>query len=102
MADLLHTALDIEDLRQMARRRLPKGLFDFIDRGSEDDVALRHNRAAIERIKLRARVLNDVSDRDPTVTLLGQLQKLPLVIGPTGPAGPQTDYPFRAPGQRCG
>lgn len=87
MADLSHTALDIEDLRQIARRRLPKGLFDFIDRGSEDDVALRHNRAAIERIKLRARVLNDVSNRDPAVTLLGQLQKLPLVIGPTGPAG---------------
>jgi isopentenyl diphosphate isomerase/L-lactate dehydrogenase-like FMN-dependent dehydrogenase len=87
MTDLLLAALDIEDLRQMARRRLPKSLFDFIDRGNEDDVALRHNRTAIERIKLRTRVLNDVSKRDPAITLLGTPQKLPLVIGPTGPAG---------------
>ncbi len=87
MTDLSLAALDIEDLRQMARRRLPKSLFDFIDRGNEDDVALRHNRAAIERIKLRNRVLNDVSKRDPAITLLGVPQKLPLVIGPTGPAG---------------
>jgi isopentenyl diphosphate isomerase/L-lactate dehydrogenase-like FMN-dependent dehydrogenase len=87
MTDLSLTALDIEDLRQMARRRLPKSLFDFIDRGSEDEVALRHNRAAIERIKLRGRVLNDVSRRDPAITLLGAPQKLPLLIGPTGPAG---------------
>jgi len=87
MTDLSLAALDIEDLRQMARRRLPRSLFDFIDRGNEDDVALRHNRAAIERIKLRTRVLVDVSGRDPAVTLLGVRQKLPLVIGPTGPAG---------------
>jgi isopentenyl diphosphate isomerase/L-lactate dehydrogenase-like FMN-dependent dehydrogenase len=87
MTDLSLAALDIEDLRQMARQRLPKSLFDFIDRGSEDDVALRHNRAAIERIKLRTRVLNDVSGRDPAITLLGAPQKLPLIIGPTGPAG---------------
>jgi isopentenyl diphosphate isomerase/L-lactate dehydrogenase-like FMN-dependent dehydrogenase len=87
MTDLSLAALDIEDLRQMARRRLPKSLFDFIDRGSEDEVALRHNRAAIERIKLRGRVLNDVSRRDPAITLLGAPQKLPLLIGPTGPAG---------------
>jgi isopentenyl diphosphate isomerase/L-lactate dehydrogenase-like FMN-dependent dehydrogenase len=71
----------------MARRRLTRAIFDFIDRGSEDDVALRHNREAIERIKLRPRVLNDVSGRDPAITLFGKAQRLPLVIGPTGPAG---------------
>jgi (S)-mandelate dehydrogenase len=87
MTNLSLAALDIDDLRLMARRRLPKALFDFIDHGNEDDVALRHNRAAIERIKLRNRVLNDVSKRDPAITLLGVPQKLPLVIGPTGPAG---------------
>lgn len=87
MKDLSRAALDIEDLRLMARKRLPKALFDFIDHGSEDDVALRNNRAAIERIKLRTRVLNDVSGRNPASTLLGMPQKLPLVIGPTGPAG---------------
>lgn len=71
----------------MARRRLTKGIFDFIDRGSEDDVALRHNRAALERIKLRGRVLVDVSKRDPGITLFGKPQRLPLVVAPTGPAG---------------
>jgi isopentenyl diphosphate isomerase/L-lactate dehydrogenase-like FMN-dependent dehydrogenase len=85
--DLSRAALDIEDLRRMARRRLPKSLFDFIDRGSEDEVALRHNRTALERIKLQTRVLNDVSQRDLATTLLGTPLKLPLVIGPTGPAG---------------
>jgi isopentenyl diphosphate isomerase/L-lactate dehydrogenase-like FMN-dependent dehydrogenase len=80
-------ALNIEDLRRMARRRLTRGLFEFIDRGSEDDVALRHNRAAIERIKLRSRVLNDVSARDPAITLFGRPHAMPIAIGPTGPAG---------------
>ncbi len=87
MPDLSQAALDIEDLRQMARRRLTHGLFEFIDRGSEDDIALQHNRAALERIKLRARVLNNVSARDPSITLFGKSQKLPIIIAPTGPAG---------------
>ena len=87
MADLGKKALNIEDLRRMAKRRLTKGLFDFIDRGSEDDVALRHNRAALERIKLRSRVLTDTSARDPKSTLLGKPVGMPVAIGPTGPAG---------------
>jgi isopentenyl diphosphate isomerase/L-lactate dehydrogenase-like FMN-dependent dehydrogenase len=87
LTDLTRKALNIEDLRRMARRRLTRALFDFIDRGSEDDVALRHNREAIERIKLRPRVLNDVSGRDPAITLFGKPQAMPIVIGPTGPAG---------------
>jgi isopentenyl diphosphate isomerase/L-lactate dehydrogenase-like FMN-dependent dehydrogenase len=87
VANLSKAALNIEDLRRIARRRLTRALFEFIDRGSEDDVALRHNREAIERIKLRPRVLNDVSERDPAVTLFGQRHAMPVVIGPTGPAG---------------
>lgn len=87
MADLSHKALNIEDLRRMAKRRLIRGLFDFIDKGSEDDVALRHNRAALEAIKLRSRVLNDTSSRDPSSTLLGKPVSMPVAIGPTGPAG---------------
>jgi isopentenyl diphosphate isomerase/L-lactate dehydrogenase-like FMN-dependent dehydrogenase len=87
MGDLSKKALNIEDLRRMARRRLTKAIFQFIDRGSEDDIALRHNREALERIKLLSRVLNDTSGRDPAITLFGKPQALPLVIGPTGPAG---------------
>ena len=87
MTDLSRKALNIEDLRRMAKRRLTKAIFNFIDRGSEDDIALRHNREALERIKLLPRVLNDTSGRDPAITLFGKPQKLPLIIGPTGPAG---------------
>lgn len=50
-------AYNIADLREMARRRLPKGIFEFVDRGAEDEVSLRNNRAAFERIKLKPRVL---------------------------------------------
>ena len=87
MADLSQTALNIEDLRQMARRRLTKALFEFCDRGSEDEVAMRDNRAAIERIKFVPQVLENVSTRDPSITLFGQRQALPILIGPTGVAG---------------
>lgn len=87
MSDLAKSALNIEDLRRMAKRRLTKGLFEFVDRGSEDDVALRHNRAALEQIKLRSRVLNDTSGRHTRSTIFGEAVDMPLVIGPTGPAG---------------
>ena len=87
MMDLSHKALNIEDLRQMARRRLTKSLYQFIDRGSEDDIALLNNRSSLERIKLLPRILNDVSGRNPSIKLFGKSQTLPLIIGPTGPAG---------------
>jgi isopentenyl diphosphate isomerase/L-lactate dehydrogenase-like FMN-dependent dehydrogenase len=87
MKDIRHSALNIFDLRDAARRRLPRGVFEFIDRGCEDDVAIRNNRAALERIKLRPRVLVDVSERKTATTLFGQPQAMPLVIAPTGPTG---------------
>ena len=49
----LGRAFNIADLRRLARRGLPRGIFEFIDRGTEDEVSLRENRAAFERIKLR-------------------------------------------------
>ena len=61
MKDNTLGAYNIADLREMARRRLPKGIFEFVDRGAEDEVSLRNNRAAFERIKLKPRVLVDVS-----------------------------------------
>jgi (S)-mandelate dehydrogenase len=87
MTNLATSALNIEDLRKLAKKRLTKGLFEFVDRGSEDDVALRHNRAALERIKLRSRVLNDTSERHTRSTIFGESVDMPLVIGPTGPVG---------------
>ncbi len=80
-------AYNISDLREIARRRLPKGIFEFVDRGSEDEVALRNNRAAFERIKLKPRTLVDVSRRSQDVTLFGNRHKMPIAIAPTGTAG---------------
>jgi len=76
-------AYNIADLREMARRRLPKGIFEFVDRGAEDEVSLRNNRTAFERIKLMPRVLVDVSQRSQEITLFGQRQKMPIAIAPT-------------------
>jgi len=60
--DLSRTA-NIADLRELARRRLPRIVFDFFDGGAEDEVTLRDNRAAFERIRLAPRVLRDVAKR---------------------------------------
>ncbi len=80
----LRGAYNIDDLRELARRRLPKGLFEFVDRGAEDDLTLRKNRAAFERIELVPRVLVDVTERKQSVTLFGVEQPSPLIVGPTG------------------
>lgn len=87
MSNISSHAYNIFDLREMARRRLPKGIFEFVDRGAEDEVTLRSNRAAFERIKLKPRVLADVSQRSQEITLFGHRQKMPIAIAPTGAAG---------------
>ena len=80
-------AYSIEHLRQMARRRLPRAIFDFIDGGAEDEVTLRDNRAAFERARLVPRVLVEVSQPDLSCEILGGPSKLPFVIAPTGAIG---------------
>mgnify|MGYP003337814972 CR=1 FL=1 len=74
---------------QLLKTKLPGSgkRFEFVDRGTEDEVALRNNRAAFERIKLKPRVLNDVSKRDQSITLFGQKQNMPIAIAPTGTPG---------------
>ena len=80
-------AYNISDLRDMALKRVPKGLFEFVDRGTEDEVSLRNNRAVFERIKFKPRTLVDVSKRTQEITLFGHQQKMPICIAPTGTAG---------------
>ncbi|HYH41036.1 MAG TPA: alpha-hydroxy acid oxidase [Burkholderiales bacterium] len=87
MSDPVKEALNVFDLREMAKDRLPKWLFEYVDRGTEDEVALRNNRAAFERIKLKTQVLVDVSKRNQETTLFGKPHKMPMGISPTGPAG---------------
>ena len=80
-------AYNIADLREIALRRLPKGVFEFIDRGTEDEVSLRTNRAVFETIKLRPRTLVDVSKRSQRIELFGRPHDMPIAIAPTGSAG---------------
>jgi isopentenyl diphosphate isomerase/L-lactate dehydrogenase-like FMN-dependent dehydrogenase len=80
-------AYNIADLREMAMKRVPKGLFEFVDRGTEDEVSLRNNRSVFERMRFKPRTLVDVSKRNQEVTLFGKKHKMPITIAPTGTAG---------------
>ena len=77
----------IDDLRRLAKRRLPRAVFDFIDGGAETESTLRGNRAAFERVRFLPRVLIDVSRVDTSTTILGGPSKLPIAIAPTGAVG---------------
>jgi (S)-mandelate dehydrogenase len=78
---------NVAELRDAARRRLPRGVFEFIDRGTEDEVAIANNRTAFERIKLHPRILVDISGRSLETSLFGAKLEMPIVIAPTGAAG---------------
>ena len=80
----LAQAFSIADLRLLAKKRLPQTVFEFIDGGAEDEITLRDNRAAFERIKITPRILNDVSAPDTRTSLLGKEAKAPIVIAPMG------------------
>jgi isopentenyl diphosphate isomerase/L-lactate dehydrogenase-like FMN-dependent dehydrogenase len=87
MADNKLNAYNIFDLREQALRRVPKGLFEFCDRGTEDEVSLKNNRSVFDRIRFRPRTMVDVSKRSQEITLFGNKHKMPMVIAPTGTAG---------------
>jgi (S)-mandelate dehydrogenase len=83
----LDNCYNVFDLREAAKRRLPKGVFEFVDRATEDHLAVRDNRSAFEDIKLRHRALMDVSERSTATTLFGKPATMPLAVAPTGAAG---------------
>jgi len=87
VAHWIGKATNIEELRALARKRLPRSFFEFLDRGTEDEVALENNRAALQRIKLNARALVDVTKRSQQIELFGKRQEMPVIISPTGVAG---------------
>jgi L-lactate dehydrogenase (cytochrome) len=80
-------SVTIEDLRRIARRRLPRMVFDYVDGGAYDELTLRANRADFERLRFRPRALVDVSERDLSAVLFGTRLALPLVLAPIGLAG---------------
>ncbi len=77
-------AINIGDLRAVAKRRLPRFVFDYVDGGAEDERTLAGNREAFARLRFAPRTLVDVSRRDLTGTLLGAPASFPVVVGPTG------------------
>lgn len=95
----------IEDLRRIARRRLPRGVFDYIDGGAEDEITMAANAAAYRRLSFSPRVLRDVSDVDISSTLLGRELTYPLVLAPTGftrIAHPRGELAVAAAAKRAG
>jgi isopentenyl diphosphate isomerase/L-lactate dehydrogenase-like FMN-dependent dehydrogenase len=77
-------AFTVEDLRREARRRVPRQIFDFIDGGAGDEVTLRANRTAFDRVTLHPEYLVDVAERRTGVRIGGSDLSLPVLLGPAG------------------
>lgn len=78
---------NVEDLRQLARRKVPKAIFEYIDHGSYDQLSLAANRNDINAIRFRQRVLIDAETRDLKTKMLGEDVAMPIAIAPTGLTG---------------
>jgi L-lactate dehydrogenase (cytochrome) len=81
------TVNSIEDLRHIARRRIPRALFDYIDRGSYDERTWHRNRDDLRALALRQRVMVDVSKLSTATTVLGETWSFPVGLAPTGLTG---------------
>ena len=86
----LDRALTIEDLRALAKRRVPKQFFEYADHGAFWEQTYRENSADFDQIKLRQKVAVDMSDRSLRTTFLGQPAALPLILAPVGLLGMQS------------
>jgi L-lactate dehydrogenase (cytochrome) len=86
-ADLQRRGFSVDEMRRLAKRALPRAVFDFADGAAEDETTLRRNEAAFDDIRLLPRPLNGAARRDLSIELLGQRLRLPVIIGPTGLAG---------------
>jgi len=84
VARRLRRAASVDDLRRIARRRLPRGVFDYVDGAAEAERSLARNEEDFAAITFKPRVLRDVSGIDTSTTLLGRPLPLPLVFAPTG------------------
>ncbi|HEY4860023.1 MAG TPA: alpha-hydroxy acid oxidase [Xanthobacteraceae bacterium] len=85
----MSTMTCIEDLRQVARRKVPRAFFDYAEAGAYSQATLRSNREDLDRIKLRQRILVDVSQRDLATTIIGEPARLPIALAPIGLCGMQ-------------
>ena len=78
---------NIEDLRQLARRKVPRAIFDYVDRGSYDEISYRANTDDLKALRFRQRVLIDADNRSLETTMLGEKVAMPVAIAPTGLTG---------------
>jgi L-lactate dehydrogenase (cytochrome) len=74
----------VSDLRRIARRRLPRGVFDYVDGGAEDELTLDRNTRGFAALEFRPRVLRDVGKVDTSSSLFGRPLPMPLILAPTG------------------
>ena len=77
----------VSDYRLLARRRLPKAFFDYIDGGAYNELTLAANRNDLDALKLHQRVLRGASNSDTSTTVLGEQLAQPVILGPVGLAG---------------
>jgi len=78
---------NVEDLRQLAKRKVPKAIFEYIDHGSYDQLSLNANRKDLDAVRFRQRVLIDADNRSLATTMLGEKVSMPVAIAPTGLTG---------------
>lgn len=81
------SAVNVEDLRDRAKRYLPRVVFDYLEGGAEDERCLNRNRTALDEILLLPKALQDVSECDLSVSLFGRNFSAPIILGPTGVNG---------------
>jgi len=78
---------NIEDLRRLAMRRVPKVMFEYVDSGSYDEITMRANRSELQAIRFRQKVLVDATGRSMATEMLGEKVAMPVAIAPTGLTG---------------
>ena len=84
---VLKKITEIEDLRRVAERKVPRMFYDYVDSGSWTETTYRSNEADFDRIKLRQRVLVDMDNRSLATQMIGESVKMPVAIAPTGFTG---------------
>jgi len=80
----LLSVVNLAELRSLARKRVPKAVFDYVDGGANDELAYARSQEIYKRVEFKARVLRDVSNIDLSANLLGHDSSLPLIFAPTG------------------
>ncbi len=80
----LNSAVNLAELRLLAKRRVPKAVFDYVDGGANDELAYARSQEIYSRVEFKARVLRDVSAVDLKTKILGKESALPIIFAPTG------------------